>query len=43
MPNRGMAQGYSIAELIPADAIPGWIQAWEVTVAEDFQAIGASA
>ena len=35
-----MAQGYFIARPMPADALPGWIQAWEVRVREELQAIG---
>ncbi len=32
----GMAQGYFIAKPMPADALPGWIQAWAVRVREEF-------
>jgi EAL domain-containing protein (putative c-di-GMP-specific phosphodiesterase class I)/DNA-binding NarL/FixJ family response regulator len=35
----GMAQGYFIAKPMPADALPGWIQAWDVRVREELQAI----
>lgn len=42
-PYRRMVQRHFIAKPMPADAIPGWIQACEVRVAEDFQTIGASA
>ena len=31
----GMAQGYFIAKPMPADALPGWIQAWAVRVREE--------
>lgn len=36
----GMAQGYFIARPMPADALPGWIRAWEARFQEELHAIG---
>ncbi|MES3015838.1 MAG: EAL domain-containing response regulator [Pseudomonadota bacterium] len=35
----GLAQGYFIAKPMPAEALPGWIRAWDVRVQEEFEAI----